>query len=668
MRERGRQILDILLVSDGYVPVPEIASAIGAGIRTVFRDIIELEYSLREFGVTIEKKRSSGIRLLGDVSRLGRIGQNGSGRLSWLGVKQRQFAVLAYLGHDGRTVKLNELATVFCVSDSCISGDLKELDSFLRANVFEAELLRQKGIGVSLSGDEWSVRMAVLRCMSELIHPQDLVQLLLFGKDNARLEQLVSILGYTADRKRVLEALRTAESRMGYRFSWHDFGLAFMYLVIALERRNADGRQAGRSFANTPMGVTPAMAEELWVNSSGDNGAPADETLWLCGVLSALEPGEIRETNRSHPEIAPIVSGLIAYLGRDGNTGYDFDASLYMTLQLSLSALAYKKIFSLPVYGPPVSLPESDIEKRDRVYEFLRPSFEERFGIDLLPAEIEPVLMMILAAEESFTGERSKPRVLIACFEGICLAQFIASIIRTHFPDVVVVASLSCDRVSDEWIGENAVDLVITTFPSGLTAAPEYTISTPFDASSFRREISDVLSRVERQVPSAPVSVPAPASGAIPPIPDSDSGIDTVIGILQNFFLTTVHGDIPESGITAVLAREILGDGADATLLKDDFDKRESYGAVILEESGIRLFHCRSKSVAQPVAGVLRIAEPRKTFVYLVAPDPSPAESVRALSRISVALLESPGFTRALVGSEESEIKRQLFAVLASSM
>jgi len=52
-------------------------------------------------------------------------------------------------------------------------------------------------------------------------------------------------------------------------------------------------------------------------------------------------------------------------------------------------------------------------------------------------------------------------------------------------------------------------------------------------------------------------------------------------------------------------------------------------------------------------------------YVYLAAPDPAHPETIRALSLVSVALMDSPDFSRALVYGTESDIKRQLFSYLA---
>jgi biotin operon repressor len=662
MKIRTRRLLEILLRSDSFSSVSDIASEMGAGIRTVFRDMRELEFYLKDYGVSIEKKRSVGIRLVGDTSLIPETEKTSKvdARLPGLSAPQRQLATIVYLGQSPRIVKLGELATLFSVSDSCVSTDLKELDAWLAGCAPGAQLARMKGVGVSLEGDEWSVRMAVLHGASGLVNQQDLIKTLLYEKVDARLERMLSIPGFKSRKKDVLDAIHETEKILGYRFSWYDFGLLFLYLLVALERGSASLSLPSRRLAEMSSFVPEGIARMLWANFAADDDK---ETQWLRGVLAALEPGELKETALAHPEIARIVSALIADIGAAGYFRYDFDARLFTILQVSLSSLVTKKIFGLPTRAKTSSFAMQPDRLQDILLGILRPQLRDSFGLDICEADIEPAFMAIRAADDSLAGVRSKRRVLVACFEGICLAQFIGSIIRTNYPEVTVVSTLACDRVSDEYVRENCIDLVITTFPTGLKNADEYVVNSPFDAASFRREIGELLSRFD--FPS-PKNISAPDAESAP-----DSSINSMIGILHRFSLKVLPNPVPEKDITSQLAAEIFPGSGNAKLrarLKADFDAREAYGPVILEQSGIRMFHCRSAAVEEPLAGAVRISPTRETWVYLVAPEPARSDAVKTLSRISVALIEDQPFSAALVGLGLDEIKRRLFAYLAATL
>lgn len=775
MKPRLRQILDLLMDKPGYVPVAEVAGEIGAGVRTVFRDIQELEFLLRDYGLVIEKRRSVGIRLLGDSEPLrnetrsaaareaGSSRLSGPPRLAGLGSRHRQLATLVYLGHTDRVVKLNELATLFFVSDSCVSGDLKDLDAYLVSRGLTATLERQRGIGVTLAGTEWEIRMAILHAASELVHPQELIQHVLFDSSDERPGKLLATLRYEADRETYLEAITGAESRLGYRFSWNDFALLYLYLIIANRRTALVNDAADSAFSsisdpdtaltNFPSSVPESVARRLWASiasppgnerSSFPQSSPADqaysaaqtfhaetEVRRLSLFLSSLEPGEIRESNRCHPDIDRAVSALLAGLEREKSPLYSFDSRLFHTLRVGLSSLVYKKLLHIPQTGmtavgvyeaaPPGnyaptpagqalstasvasrsdSQPESQAAAAGisgaqtgepapdqfalitLLHGILAPILAAMYGITVRSEELAAVAITVRAAEETMAGSRRRFRVLVTCFEGIFLAQFISALLRAHFPEVTVVSALSCDRATDPWILANAVDLVVTTFPAGLTAAPEYVLSTPFNAASFRTEMTDVLARLskaevirESDAESASTGE-GTTGGAAAQKAEPDRTIDAALQIVSNFVWLSASEAGTDADRTSLIARLVCCGAAAKgaadknaaallkaeTLLKADLDRREALGVVVLEESGIRLYHCRSKAVSEPRVGVIG------TSCFLIAPEHAAEETVQALSRVSVALIESDDFTRAIVRGDSSSIRRQLFSILATGM
>ncbi len=732
MKPRLRRILDLLMDRPGFVPVPELAGEIGAGVRTVFRDLQELEFLLRDYGLVIEKRRSVGIRLLGDSAplrdeaRSAASGDAGSSRLSGprrlagLGSAHRQLATLVYLGHTGRVVKLNELATLFFVSDSCVSGDLKDLDSFLAARGLSAVLDRQRGIGVTLSGNEWDIRMAILHGAADLVHPQELIQHILFDAADDRPGRLLATLGFDADRETFLQAITGAESRLGYRFSWNDFALLFLYLAVATRRaeladageiagtgEGAPERERDPGISSLPSAVPESVARRLWTALAGGNAETEIRGLSL--LLSALEPGEIRESNRCHPDIDRAVSALLAGLEREKSPLYSFDSRLFHTLRVGLSSLVYKKLLHIPrndpagsgingpyaqapapTEGPPLPVPGGSPAEPspgtaptppppDRanlatlLHGILAPILAAMYGITVNPAELAAVAITVRAAEETMAGSRRRFRVLVTCFEGIFLAQFIAALLRAHFPEVTVVSALSCDRATDPWILANAVDLVVTTFPSGLTAAPEYVLSSPFDAASFRGEMTEVLARLSKAEGMREADAEGAAGGevaaggAAAQKAGPDRAIDAALQLVGNFSWLSAAEAGADAERTSLIANLVCGGGTvaereAASVLKADLDRREALGTVVLEESGIRLYHCRSKAVKEPRVGVIG------SSCFLIAPERASEETVQALSRISVALMESDEFTRAIVRGDSGSIRRQLFAILATGM
>lgn len=688
MRPRIRRVLEILMRIDDWIPVSALAEETGAGVRTLFRDLLELEYFLRPYGATIDKKRSLGVRLSGDVSKLAFRGKNEQTRISWMTAEQRQLSILVFLAFNPRTVKLAEIATLFSVSDSCVSSDLKDLDAVLERTAPGVSIVRQKGIGVSLEGPEWPVRAAALDCIVQLLRPEQLLQVVRASGESGPIGRMAAVLGIVRERERIVDAIARAEKRLMLHFSWADLSLLFVYLGLALKRKTV--RHAGVEpvfLSPAALSVPEDVARDLWNSLAASD---PDETVWLRAVLSSLEAGESGESVSVHPAVPRIVRQLSASLSAGGFTGCEFDPRLPSLLEAALSPIVCKKLFSIPSAGqfsfarlsfPPVPESSYDAIVRDTVIPLAR----ELAGVELSMRDLEPVRMALLTADGTLAPRKPNPRVVVTCLEGLCMAHLVTSVIRGSFPEVVVAASLSSDRLGEEWLSAERIDLIVSTFPTGLSSADEFIVPLPFDAAAFRTDFAKKIS-LFRSRPDAPVALCSgsgewsgspdssasvtPASSAFPE--DAESAVDAPISLLQTFRLKLLDAPFLEEGLTALIAGEVAKGKKEMLRLKRDLDERESYGQVVLEQSGIRLFHCRSAAVGKPVGGVVRIAPggamSGATYVYLIAPDPAKPGEIAALSKISVALIEDESFTLALRTQNESGIRKRLFAVFASSL
>lgn len=666
MKPRIRRLLDTLKDTDGFVPVAELAEAVGAGVRTVFRDIQELEFLLGEQGIVIEKRRSVGIRLLGDLSVLKPVDTKlkKTARLAGLSIHERQMAILGYLGSISRIVKLAELATLFYVSDSCISGDLKELDQYIENSFPEIILERQKGIGVCMNGPEWSIRMLTLHALKTLIHPQKLIQYILSNAENGQLEQLLTFLGYPHRRLHLNKAISETENALGYRISWQDYGTLFLYLVISQTRMGEINKD---KVLDIPAAIPENITRQLWITllEDGKREISDFELRHLGLLLSALEPGEIRESNRCHPEIDGAVSAFLAALEQERNPLYTFDSRLYYMLRVGLSAYIYKKLLNIPSGSVAVAIQDSDPAAALQLHSLLAPILGAMFGIVCKENELESIDISIRAAEERLGGAKKQLRVLVACFEGIFLAQFIASAIRRHFPELQIVSVLSCNRATDSWIHAHDIDLIITSFPTGTSAAPEFIIQLPFDLAIFRSDLNEMLDRLQL------LNRNATGKEELHFLPDTqenygqnqnDKDIETAMQILSNFMYLEEKTSYSEEQRIRRIAEKTTKDKKRSELLIRDIQHRESLGEVFLEESGIRLYHCRSKALSEARFGIIG------TACFILAPERPDEQSIKTLSQISVALLENNDFTSAIIQKDMHSIKRQLFSILAESL
>lgn len=655
MKLRLERILELLLSSNSYVSIQDLALHLNTGERTIFRDIGELSYNLSKYDVVIEKKHGSGIRLGGNVENLCRRRGGIKSYLADLTPQKRQYAEIVYLCNIRRTVKLGELANMLQVSDSCVSADLHDASlSIMKEGVFaKLSLQCRRGIGAGINGPEWYLRMSALSGIIAIIPAEELGRALINHAENAELKQLQSALGFTAGYGRIMDIIRRAEQETDSYYSLFDFSLFYLYMCMTLSHPEGTDR-------DVVFSVEPAVSEK----AAADILAPEkisrpEEIFRLRCFLSALEPAQLSGQGYIHADIAPLVDHLEAELLKSRTIRTPFETGLRNLLCSMLSSVVYKKVYGIPCSERDYSASVPVHQTGTAILQGLSFLVKDQYGVELTLHDIEPLRVLIKAADARLAPRSSRIRVLVACFEGICLAQLIASVLRQYFQDIVVVDTIGAVALTSGYLENRHIDLLISTMEINDAGIPCFFVRPPFSEETFRSEFASYLSRM-----------PVPGNDSSEAADKPDDGFAEKVSsekaesIFSSFKVTELQRPVKERKITAYIAMLLLDDKSSRQKLKNDFDRREEGGSVYIEMHNIRLFHCRSSVVSKPVAGLIRSSRPVTTVLYLVAPEKATHDELSALSLITSALIERPDFAETLTKKTDTEIRRQLFNLI----
>lgn len=658
MKPRIKKVLEILLSTDGWIPVPKLAEKTGAGERTLFRDLIELEYYLKAYNVQVLKKRSVGVRLDGDINNLNFQNKRTTIKLSWLTPLQRQLAIITYLGFSPQIIKLSELATLLSVSDSCISTDLKEIDLLIQTKQINLSLIRQKGIGIMLSGPEWTLRMFVLESFLHLFEVSDILETILQTGRNTLSEQLFKALHIDAEIDRLFNAINESEKKIGVHFSWSDLVLLFIYLALALRRKVIFFEESSGFPHSDSTDFSISFASLLWnLLTMKDE----KEIMWLSVLLSSLESGEVNETLYIYPGIKNIVLSCIPQFFAKNIISINFDPQLQKILEVQLSSIILKKNYKIPI----VSHSTYDDHILDSytilIDDILIPEIYKTLSIKLDSQDLIPVKLIFASTNDSYILSKKNIRVVVSCIEGICLANLITNTIKKNFLQVSIIASLSNDKLSETWLASERIDLIVSTFPTHLSWAEEFIVPNPFSVDDFIKSFADYLENTFVKTNFSQKNQNSQNKQEVA----YNTSVQSSLDLIQSFKLKTISTQYTDIEIIQLITNEILQVKKDKILLQKELELRESYGSVLLENSNIRLFHCRSKIIKTAIAGLIRNSVTGEIYFYLIAPFMASKEEIAILSTISIALSEDESFVYALRTMTENEIQKILFTLLA---
>jgi mannitol operon transcriptional antiterminator len=169
---RERQILEMLLSTEDELTVKDLADAIHVSVRTIHRDLKNVEDILAEYELSLVKKSGVGVQVIGSEHKVNEL------KIFLFSLshteytpEERQTIALCALLEAKEAVKLAGIANDLNVTIATVSNDLNKLEE--RLQTFGLSLIRRRGYGVQIQGSEGSKRRAMRSKHSEKVHTTD---------------------------------------------------------------------------------------------------------------------------------------------------------------------------------------------------------------------------------------------------------------------------------------------------------------------------------------------------------------------------------------------------------------------------------------------------------------------------------------------------------------
>lgn len=154
LSNREKEILDLLIKSKGhYITIYEIAQQQGVSSRTIHRELKTLEQDINKYNLTIERVPKKGVQLNGSADDIhdlkNALAQNPTLDLT---VPEQKAIILYALIQSKEPIKQYSLAHEIGVAATTLTKLLDELEE--NAKDYQLEIVRKRGIGVTLNGSE----------------------------------------------------------------------------------------------------------------------------------------------------------------------------------------------------------------------------------------------------------------------------------------------------------------------------------------------------------------------------------------------------------------------------------------------------------------------------------------------------------------------------------
>jgi mannitol operon transcriptional antiterminator len=654
---RKRQILDLLLNRKNEITAGEIAEEIKVSVRTVHRELSELEVVLTANGVSLQKKSGKGIHLQAPEHKLAALRKLvAAGDAVAYSSEDRKLLIMITLLQETEPLKLFTLAHDLGVTVSTVSYDLNELESQIVKNGLQ--LIRRRGYGIEIAGPESKMRNLICELVKYYLDDSDLFGGLPAQNQSPVTSRLLSLMG--KDHLLTVESVlwQTSEESWLNELSESDYTDLLIRITVAVNRIR-QGRLIEVEEGCGEEGLNEHQKNLL--QSLQDNLQMEFPDAEACHLAHLLELKKVLYFHQllSDNELncRELVQRLIVDLEERLNIPFHVDRSLREGLVSHMENALQRLQEGTAIRNPLLAPIKRDYEE---LFDVIRQAVRESMsGIDVPDEEVGFLVMHFGASIERLKQFGRKVRAIIVCTSGIGSSKMLAVRLHKELPEIEIVGHVSWFEASR--IPEESYDLIISTV--NLPIEPERYIKlspllTKNEADKLRAYIHDVVLK-EKPVNKAES---ADDSDAVKRLYRLQKYLNEIIRIIDQF---EVHHLDPSGCTLGETLRQACGKIAhhgglhDVESVVQLLMERQKVSSQVIPDTRIALFHTRSEHIAKPSFTLFRLsadlpldddsAAEVRHLLLMLGPRELSRESLEVLSEISsfllneemVALLES---------------------------
>lgn len=664
--KRQREIVEFLLEHPQEVTAGDIAIAVKVSTRTVHRELQMIEKWLEPFGMKLEKKSGTGVRIDPGSDDLASLREQLElNEYVEFTPEERKLFMLCILLDEAEPVKLLALASDLRVTVSTVSNDLDELEPRIRQAGLK--LVRRRGYGVKINGSETAYRAAIAGLALEYLDESDL-----FGRQPDQgiskvNQKLLGMIGHR-DVLTVENALWQPDIDWLENIPERQYTKLLIQLSVALVRIRK-GFTVGRIPSSDKKAVYP---------STGDQSVPEYMAARLCSVLSdqlgisfakeeqsylhklLIETEQLIHSTRLLPVDDLVLLDMVRSLmdQMQGRTGYAFQEDRLLREGL----IAHMQPVMERIGG------RQSI--RNPLLQQIRKDYDSLFGdvknavydawpdTDVPDEEIGFLVMHFGASIERLRVLKREIRAIIVCTSGIGSSRMLSSRLSKEIPEIRIVDSASWYEAAR--IPEEDYDLILSTVDLPMEPHQYYKVSpllTAEESERLRHYIQNTtLQRVQVKYGESKTSGKTPDRHADP------AGLDATLieivritGKFQVFSLDNRKLGFYETAFAMCKVLQESGVLKDPEEIARLLEAREKVGSQKIPDTSLALFHTRSDGIYRPSISLFQLSEPLLVttedpvgishILLMVGPRELSRESLEVLSEISALLLQDEMIT-----------------------
>ncbi|WP_042143475.1 BglG family transcription antiterminator [Paucisalibacillus sp. EB02] len=680
---REREIITFLLNAEKDTTAKAIATELGVSIRTVHRDLKSIEGLLSHYNLELKKKSGVGLHISGnDVDRVAFQQVISNVNIVDFSPEERRTIILATLLEMNEPIKLFTLANELKVTEATISLDLDQLEQ--EVSLFNLTLIRKRGYGVEIVGNETDKRAALSNLIAKYVDPFEFVSLIKENIQKETTHQLNAISSRLLDfinpeRLNIIEkVVEDARDELPYELADSAHIGLVVHLALAIERlQKGETIKFDQTFlqqieTTKEYAIAKKMIEKL--EGKLQQSIPEDEigyiTMHLMGAKVRVDQDYLLE--ESSIDIAFQARSLIHYVSIGVGVDLTNNSSLLHDLVAHLKPAIYRLQQHMRIVNPLLKNIKNDYQD---LFQLIQEGVQETFP-DMEFPDDEIGYLVLHFASTLLHDRKSDLRALVICSTGIGTAKMLSTKLIQKVPEVKQVDNRSFFDLKH--LDLDTYDLIVSTIPlNGFEG--KYIQTSPMLTNDEIHRIRKMVNQKKLTFHSKTNNLPFTSANTDKR--DMMTDLETlanysqaVLDLLRSLHIQkmkdnqTLESILQEAASRLEQEERIINRN---NIIKK-LQEREKLSGLGIPGTTAALYHTRSKDIIKPTFSVYTLAYPLtiqgmdnesmtiNTILLMLAPEKAQQEVLEVFSFLSSLLIQDENSLKLFSSGDQEKVKSYL--------
>lgn len=677
---REKAILELIIKKSGKHTTLSIATFLHVSVRTIHRDLKDVERTLETFDLRLQKSHDNGLAIDGKDENIFRLIQElVKVTPTDLSIEERKLLILMTFMDQTEPIKLAPLAKELNVSVTTLGSYLDELAKWL--DNLGIQLLRKRGIGVQMVASESAKRKALANFFLHYFNEELIESLFLLSTNDFQTNQPVLFYFNPLYLIEVDTIVNDKLDAKHLKLADSDY-ISFLVRVCISMQRVEKGWHL------------PTTDDEAlkWLKESGEFqlleemsriffrkfsiSLNESEIGFLAMILRGSKLHGTESTYYDKVITGRSVKQVIQHLSLQVNVDLTSDFSLFQGLLAHMEPSVFRIRQNLETFNP---LTEEIKKKYPVLFMAVSASLEKEFKDIRFPDDEVAYIVLHFGSALELRKEEVRIKALVVCPTGIGTSKMLASRIKKEVAAISSIDITSIKELQKEKLDN--YDIIVSTIRLPLSNL-NYVYVNPLLSEAdiehihafLRENIHDFTLKSNESFNGSLQTLANQKVSLESYMQEIDEVQDSIRMILRNL---SVYGAEKRTSYKTFI-KEMVQYCSDKGLVSDigkvteQLFYREKQGGLGIPGTSMALFHCRHDAVREMTFHIAHIEQPyalkgmnglemeARNILLILAPEKLNHWQLEIISIISTIIVEDTETMMTFSSSNESMIRRKL--------